>query len=147
VLWVVLIGVCLAQASDQVAALQRPRFVAVDVVVDSKGVGLGAYQLEVKTPVGTEIVGLEGGEGLFAEAPFYDPKALMGRRIVMAAFSTQGAEKLPHGPTRVARLHLQTSGGAGGGAGLDKKLVVATDSHGKTIPADVTLKIFEGANR
>ena len=126
------------------AGREAVRFVPVEVMVDSGKVGLGAYQIEVTAPEGVEIVGLEGGEnGVFHDAPFYDPAALMGRRIVVAAFSTEGS--LPQREVRVARLHLQVTGGAGAALPeLKNKLVVATDGAGRTIEARVTLKLFEG---
>ena len=73
---------------------------------------LGAYQFEWLVNGGkASIVGVEGGEAkAFAPAPYYDPKALQGGRIVIAAFST--ASDLPQGKTRVARVHLRIEGTA-----------------------------------
>lgn len=77
-------------------------FTAVDVYVDSPR-PLAAWQLEIRT--GATIVGVEGGElKPWTEPPFYDPKALQGGRIVLAAFTTEAAP--PGGRIRVARLHL-----------------------------------------
>lgn len=131
-----------ARAQDDQPAEEGVRFVPVEVVVDSGKAGLGAYQVEVTAPAGVEIVGLEGGESVFKDAPYYDPAARMGRRIVVAAFSLD--EKLPRGEVSVARLHLQVRGAGDVVGRLDKKLVVATDADGKTISASVKLRAFEG---
>jgi hypothetical protein len=98
-----------------------PRFMAIDVFVDSGTAALGAYQVEVKAVAGpgnsgapaVTLVGVEGGEhAAYKQPPYYDPAALhenaIEERIVIAAFST--AASLPAGKTRVARLHLQVSG-------------------------------------
>jgi hypothetical protein len=87
------------------------RFRAVDIFVDSGTKPLAAYQLEFTAPAGAKIVGIEGGEhAAFKEAPFYDPKAIQHERVVIGAFSTNAADKLPTGKTRVATIHLQTTG-------------------------------------
>ena len=108
------------------------QFTAVDVYVDSPK-PLAAWQLEIRTDA--TIVGVEGGAPkAFAEPPFYDPKALQGGRIVLAAFTTDAAP--PSGRIRVARLHLQERGvsplsaheivaAAPGGARLDVKVELA----------------------
>jgi hypothetical protein len=119
-------------------------FVPVEVYVDSGGSELGAYQVEV-TAKNAMIVGLEGGETkAFSSAPYYDPAALQGNRIVVASFSTD--ETLPKGMTRVARLHMMLSGavGADGLPEMTSKLVVATDGQGKTLDAKLMLKPMQG---
>ncbi len=85
------------------------RFLAVDIFVDSQGKPLAAYQLEFSvTNNVAKIVGIEGGEHTaFAEPPFYDPQAMQRERVIIAAFSTEPADRLPTGPTRVATIHLQ----------------------------------------
>jgi hypothetical protein len=86
-------------------APQDIRFVALDIVLETGDRSLAAYQFEL-LPGSSKIVGVEGGEhSLFADAPYYDPAALQGGRIVVAAFTTE--EGAPAGRTRVARLHLQ----------------------------------------
>ena len=87
-------------------------FRAVEIFVDSTNKPLAAYQLEF-TASGTnaKIVGIEGGEHVaFKEAPFYDAKAMQHERVIIGAFSTAKADKLPTGKTRVATIHLQTTG-------------------------------------
>ena len=104
-------------------------FTAVDVYIESPK-PLAAWQVEIRTDA--TIVGVEGGEPKsYAEPPFYDPKALQGGRIVLAAFTTDAAP--PSGRVRVARLHLRERGptsltaheivaAAPGGARLDAKI-------------------------
>ncbi|MEO1129231.1 MAG: hypothetical protein AAFX05_05905 [Planctomycetota bacterium] len=94
-------------------AQEQVRFVAYDVIVDPVGRPLGAYQVDFAAarPGDITIVGIEGGEHpAFAQPPFYDPKALMNERAVLAAFSTDAA--LPEGPTLVARVHVRITGDA-----------------------------------
>ncbi len=88
------------------------RFRAVDVYVDSKEKPLAAYQLELSAKEGrAKIVGIEGGEHpAFKEPPFYDPKAMQQDRVIIAAFSTLPANKLPKNKTRVATIHVQSIG-------------------------------------
>ena len=81
------------------------RFRPVDVWVETGSQPLSAYQLEVHYNAATAyLVGVEGGDGVFAEAPYYDPRGLTGGRIVLAAFTTESTA--PSGRVRVARLHL-----------------------------------------
>lgn len=85
-------------------------FAAFDVFADSGNRTLGAWQFEWLVRRGqARIVGVEGGDGVFATAPYYDLAALQSGRIVVAAFST--ATPLPQGKVRIARLHLQIDGG------------------------------------
>ena len=87
-----------------------PRFVALDVVVDVGAAPLAAYQVEIRSTSGNaSLVGVEGGEPApFQEAPYYDPKALQGGRVVIAAFTTE--TPAPSGRLRVARLHFMVEG-------------------------------------
>jgi hypothetical protein len=135
-----------AQAEGVVAGEAKARFVPVDVYVDTGTKKLGAYQAEVVAK-NAKVVGVEGGESkAFNDAPYYDPAALQGGKIVVAAFSTD--ETLPNGLTRVARLHFMTEGAAAGGLPeMATKLVVATDADGKTVDAKLTLRAFEGDKR
>lgn len=99
-------------AQEAALTSQPIHFRAVDVLVDSKGKPLAAYQLEVSARKGTvKIVGIEGGEHpVFKDPPFYDPKAMQHERVIIAAFSTARAERLPRGRTRVATIHVQVTG-------------------------------------
>ena len=134
----------LAPAASAQARPGAVRFVPVDVYVDTGSKHLGAYQFELTAKDAT-IVGLEGGASpAFADAN-YDPAALQGDRIVVAAFSTD--DVLPTGDTRVARLHFVATGNLDPAKGMPEmtsKLVVATDADGKTIDAKLTLRPFQG---
>lgn len=88
----------------------EPRFGWVDLYLDPAGERLAAWQLELDDPAGRSlVVGIEGGEHpAFAEPAYYDPAAMRGGRVILAAFSL--AEELPAGRTRVARVHLEIRG-------------------------------------
>jgi hypothetical protein len=84
-----------------------------------------------------KIVGIEGGEHrAFREPPFYDPKAMQEERVIIAAFSTEKPENLPTGKTRVATIHLQTTGTER--LGIRLELQTAADSAGKKISVTAT---------
>lgn len=90
------------------AARQEPKFVAYDVFIQTGDQALAAYQFELIGDASrAKIVGVEGGEGPFAPAPYYDPAALQGGRIIIAAFTLD--EKPPAGKVRVARVHMHES--------------------------------------
>jgi hypothetical protein len=101
----------LAQAPGQEPA-GPVRFQAVEVFLDSGTEPLAAYQLTFTATAGAaKIVGIEGGEHpAFRDPPHYDPKALQHERAILAAFSTESADHLPRGRTRVATVHLAISG-------------------------------------
>ena len=128
--------------ADQARPVTRPttapavRFVALDVLIDSKAQPLAAYQFELKA-TGAEfaIVGVEGGEHrAFAKPPYYDPKALSRNRIIIAAFNT--GKDLPTGKTRVARIHARVVGPKD--PKLSVSLTVAATADGGRIPATAT---------
>jgi hypothetical protein len=102
-----------ALCAQQPAREEGPsRFSAVDIYVDSKNAPLAAYQIEFSATNGVaKIVGIEGGESTaFHEPPFYDAKAIQRERVIIAAFNTLAADKLPSGKTRIATIHLQITG-------------------------------------
>jgi hypothetical protein len=110
------------------------RFRVVDVWIDA-GSPVAAWQVEVRTIAGdATMVGVEGGEGPFADPAYYDPRALTGGRIVLAAFTT--GEPLPAGHHRIARLHLREVGAV---AEQNARLVVAAGVEGESIKATVSL--------
>ena len=113
-------------------------FTTVDLFVDPHGNALAAYQLEfVADPARVTLVGIEGGEHpAYHQPPYYDPKALSGNRVILAALST--ASELPNARTRVATLHLRVSGGSDEPK-YQAKLEVAGNREGKPIAADVTV--------
>ena len=126
----------LAWAQEEGAA--PVRFEAVDVYVDAGDQPLAAYQFELQAapPGAAVVVGVEGGEhAAFADPPYYDPAALKGGRIIIAAFDT--GRDLPTGRTRVARLHMQVSGPEE--ADYTIQLQVAGSPDGERIEADASL--------
>jgi hypothetical protein len=130
-----------ARGQDTAAVRFRP----LDVYVDSGTRPLAAYQIEVAVVSGRgEIVGVEGGEHqAFRAAPYYDPAALQGGRIIIAAFSTSA--DLPTGRTRVATLHMQESRTEL--PDYQAKLMVAASIDGHRIEAVASLKRAQGAVR
>jgi hypothetical protein len=119
------------------------RFRAIAVYVDAGDAALGAYQVEISlgdSQPAAKIVGVEGGAtASFGAAPYYDPAALQGGRIVIAAFTT-GAEPL-RGRTRVATLHVFEPAGAV--PAYRARLVVAASGDGSDLRAAVTLDLGE----
>ncbi|MEK6703116.1 MAG: hypothetical protein AABZ53_12695 [Planctomycetota bacterium] len=119
------------------------RFEAVDVFVDSGAVPMAAYEIEFKANVkgqdaGAVLVGVEGGDHkAFTRAPYYDPAALKGNRIIVAALSVEG--ELPSGVTRVARLHVQIP--ARSTPDYACSMLVAGDTDAKEIPATATARV------
>ena len=116
------------------ASQASPRFTAIDITIDSGNQPFAAYQFELlASGADAKIVGVEGGEhAAFREPPYYDPAALSQNRIIIAAFNT--GRDLPSGKTRVARLHLQITGGE---PTYKVKLDVAGDSDGKPVTAKI----------
>jgi len=106
-----------------------PRFRPVDVFVEADR-PLAAYQIEIEC--GAKVVGVEGGApAAFREPPRYDPAALQGGRIVLAAFTLD--EEPPRGRIRVARLHMMESGPTE----YEAKLVVAAAPGGEEMTVRV----------
>jgi hypothetical protein len=136
----VLLAIIFFSASTfaQTAATNTIRFQPVEIFADSATATLAAYQLEFNVTSGNaKIVGIEGGEHpAFAEAPFYDPKAMQHERVILAAFSTVSADKLPTGKTRVATIHLQISGA--NELKFETKLTTAANSEGKKIAVTIS---------
>lgn len=136
------VGTLTAQEADVADA--PVRFRAYDVVVDSGEAALGAYQVDISAAAGdVKIVGIEGGEpAAFASPPYYDPKAMQGDRVVIAAFSTR--KDLPKGEVRVARIHVQIAGEAK--VDFASTLVAAASADGTKIEAKLSV-IPEGEER
>ena len=118
----------------------RPGFRAIDIYLDPQGAPLAAYQFEFAGTNGVaKIVGIEGGEtAAFHEPPFYDPKAMQQDCVIIAAFSTNPPAELPSGKTRVATIHLQTSGTDAPGFVL--KLETAADANGQKLQATASFE-------
>lgn len=129
------------------AASADVRFASYDVFVDAGAVPLAAWQVEVVDEAHVaQLAGVEGGEHpAFAEPPFYDPRAMLTERVVLAAFSTDSA--LPEGRVRVARLHYQIQSGQIQGGQIEGAheprftvtLVAAATSDGRAIEARASL--------
>ena len=86
----------------------RPRvFGTIVITIDSQGQQLAGWQLRADFGKSdARIVGIEGGaHPAFAEPPYYDPAALNGGEIVLAALGAH--EELPNGPTVVAVIHVE----------------------------------------
>ena len=117
------------------------RFAWVDAFIDPQGLPLAAYQFELKAEgAGVTLVGVEGGEHqAYAEPPYYDPKANLQNRIVIAAFNT-GVD-LPSTRTRVARVMVRVSGT--GQPRYSAKLDVCASSDAK--PINASISVMEGA--
>jgi hypothetical protein len=106
----VLLSVTLSPAAENGSRAQY--FRAFDVFIDTGKQPLAAYQIEINGPKElVRIAGIEGGEpAAFREPPFYDPKAIQHERVILAAFNTGAADKLPTGRTCVATLHVLIAG-------------------------------------
>lgn len=107
----VIVGfLCVALRSPAAKQQAELRFVAIDLVVDSGEQPLAAWQIDLTDRLGiAKLTGVEGGEFIgFQAAPAYDPRALQGAHVKLAAFHL-----LPDGPrgaTRVASLHFVVEG-------------------------------------
>jgi hypothetical protein len=126
--------------------LSATRFTVVDVYVESVE-PLAAWQFELTERAGRmQVVGIEGGESAsFAEPPFYDRDAVeqgAADRIIVADFSLNGADELPSGRTRVARVHVRLSGE--GQPDYELRLVAAGSTNGRSIDAEVSLDTGTG---
>jgi hypothetical protein len=130
-----------ALCAQQPAREEGPsRFSAVDIYVDSKSAPLAAYQIEFTATNGVaKIVGIEGGDSAaFHEPPFYDAKAIQHERVIIAAFNTAAADKLPSGKTRIATIHLQIIGDPA--PRFQLTLQVAANPDGNRIFADASFE-------
>jgi hypothetical protein len=118
----------------------RGRFCAMDIFIDSGSTPLAAYQLEfAATNHAGKIVGLEGGEHpAFRQPPFYDPKAMQHERVIIATLSTAPPAELPVGKTRIATIHIRTTGTQP--ARFELKLQAAVDPQGNKIPAQASFE-------
>jgi hypothetical protein len=141
-LLVILVCALAAKLFAQQPVVEEPqvRFRAVDIFVDSGNTPLAAYQLEFSVTNGVaKIVGIEGGEHpAFREPPFYDPKAIQQERVIIAAFNTDKPENLPTGKTRIATIHIQTTGTEQ--LAFQLGLQTAADSAGNKIPVTATFE-------
>ncbi|MBK8979494.1 MAG: hypothetical protein IPM29_26640 [Planctomycetes bacterium] len=115
---------------------QQPTFASLDVFADVGAQDLAGWQAELVLAAGL-VVGIEGGDpAAFRDAPRYDPAALHGGRVILAALA-QGQE-FPSGRVRVARVHVMEQGGDG--ARWDVRNAVATNVRGERIRVDVQIR-------
>lgn len=123
---------CFAGSADAQEVGFRPLEIWVDVEEGS----LAAWQLEVTFEGDAKIVGVERGDSAaFSDPPYYDPAALRGGRIVLAAFTTTRA--LAPGRHKVAVIHLMESGPP---VQYDVRLIVASDARGEHLPATASVE-------
>lgn len=128
-----------APATPHPTTAPAARFAAVNVVIDTGGAPLAAYQIEIKARgADVTIVGIEGNVAVpaFAEPPYYDPRALLDDRLILAAYSTRA--DLPAGSVRVATVHVLIAGDAT--PRYDARLVVAAGADGKEIAARASIE-------
>lgn len=120
---------------------QAGRFMTVDVFVVS-ATPVAAWQVEVAERGGAmRIVGIErGDDATFRDPPFYDGIVERGAtdRIVLASFSLSGADQLPRGRVRIARLHVRTVGLAQ--PDYEARLIAAGTAAGEPIAAQLSLE-------
>jgi hypothetical protein len=118
------------------------RFIVVDVLVETGQQPLAAYQVEVSgtnSNGAVKVVGIEGGEpAAFRNAPYYDPAALRGERVVLGAFSTVPAAQLPRGGMRIATVHCLVSGDSR--PVFSAKVAAAATVDGQSISIQVNVK-------
>jgi hypothetical protein len=114
------------------------RFATVDLYIDSGDVPLAAWQVRLADARGTiAIVGIEGGDDVFSEPPYYDERAMMRDTVILAAFSTADGDRLPRGRTRIATVHVEITGEAD--PQYTRELVAAAAADGRAIDATLTL--------
>jgi hypothetical protein len=120
-------------------------FVPVHVFIDPHGKPLACYQVRITATAGdATLVGIEGGDSsAFNNAPYYDPRALQGNRIILGAYSLD--PNPPAGNTRVATLMFRVAGSTA--PSYDAMLEVAGTTDAKPIAATVSLAIAAGLPR
>ena len=112
------------------------RFGAVKVYIDPGDKPLAAYQFELTATAGdVKLVGVEGDERhAFQDPPYYDTRALLNNKVIVAAFSTAG--DLPRGRARVATLMVYITGPVDPVYAV--KLEAAASPDGEAIPAKIS---------
>jgi hypothetical protein len=135
-----------ALALSLAAQPQPGVFATVDLFVVSE-TPVAAWQVELTERSGSmQVVGIErGDDATFRDPPFYDRVVLerdVTDRVVLASFSLSGAETLPRGRVRVARVHVRTTGGAQ--PDYEARLVAAGAADGQPIAAGLNVEIEAG---
>jgi hypothetical protein len=136
----ILMLLLLAALMTGASSAPMTHFRTVNIYIDPHNNPLAAYQLEFTgESENVKLVGIEGGEHpAFKDPPYYDPKAMMQNRVILAALNA--GDDLPATRTRVARLHLEITGEHDR---FRTRLIVAAASDGSHIAADVSTE--EGA--
>ena len=137
----------LADAAEQGDAAQAPRFVPVDIVLDSPE-PVAAWQFELSDPNGAiKIVGIENGESTaFDRAPYYDRDATQRgavERVVVADYTLAAAAELPRGQVRIATVHVLVVDETD----LRVTLVAAATAEGRPIDASISFVLDTVAER
>ncbi len=125
-----------AGCSPSPVVVASARFAAFDVFVDSGEQALGAWQFEWSAGGGVHVVGVEGGDGVFAKAPYHDPATLESGHVTVAAFAVDGA--LPRGVCRVATMHVAIDDGATAAPAVI--LTACANGAGETVSGRITWK-------
>lgn len=128
----------LADAAEHGDGARAPRFVPVDIVLDSPE-PVAAWQFELSDRHGAiKVAGVENGDSsAFADAPYYDRAATQAgevERLVVADYSLADADVLPIGRTRIATVHVMVVGEPD----LELTLVTATSADGRNIDASIS---------
>lgn len=123
-----------------VAHAQDRTFSTVEVILDTEGAALGAYQIDLE--LGNDdvlLVGVEAGRD-FDATPTYDPRALQGRRIVLAGLDVVGPQSFGH--VHVATLHVEHPTTVVPRVRVAR--VIAADAEGRRVPAELLSRVPEG---
>ena len=122
-------------------------FRAVNVYLDAPA-PLAAWQFELTSSSGMQVVGIEQGDSpVFDDAPYYDREVLrLGQtdRVIVADYSLDDPVSLPTGRVRIATVHLMLEDG--GFDDLALTLVTATNEEGRVIDASIGLEDSPGEN-
>jgi hypothetical protein len=112
-----------------------PRFVTVDVYIDTGDERLAAWQFELACDEEqAKIAGVESGADKFQQdPPYYDPEARETGRVIVGAFTLR--PDAPKGKVHVARLHMMEEGPVVPEYG--PKLIAAAAPGGKRIKVTI----------
>jgi hypothetical protein len=130
-------------SADETAVAPARSFATIEVWIDSGESVLAGWQLRADFGKSdARIVGVEGGApGAYHEPPHYDPRALNGGEIVLAALA-EGNE-LPAGRILVAVLHVEHA--PSGLPPLEISDVIGVGTDGRAVEARVVQE--NGAER
>lgn len=130
-------------------------FLAIDIQLPAKEANqLEAFQLEIFQLNSTDsyqLVGVEGGEVFgFEEPPYYDPKAINGQRVILAAIKSdaKGANENQSssevsGTQRLVRLHWVGSVPLKSPDEFKIKRAMFLGSSGSVIQAELQIQVIQ----